>query len=846
MPTRRGQGTQHGRGTRSERGGYVLVFVAMLMFAFFGLAALVADLGMTRLTQLQMQSAADSAALEGLRFRDEIPAAWWAQYASQVEAAVGQSLDPTNALDRDLIRRWAASYMVANIFDDDMNPSDVDTSGDLGQSGNWGAGPVLQLSGGYGADPSLAASQLLQVPAPGQRAYKPSLQMNAVNEQYGDMVSGAYGLNSGYAGTYPYFEDSQYNRADFESAASPTGSETAFLARLRRTNDLQGLDNQSGISSAGPTIPFLFGRGSVIHQQTGSSYSPRQQGMTIRGTGLANAQPAVAVGPAISGQPVNVEGLSNVSVTQGFWETINVGNTASYPPAFQIEPTDNQQTTLTINGPASGSLLPVPGGSFLIRIDSEIMAVNGPQSTSTSWSVARGAAGTQPAAHASTTSARLLPSLSLDNLGHLLDTPVAISGGGTKVLTLAAANRLMAFGSSGTSVFDPTANPPGFPILTSSLGSPSSGPAIVSSISISGGALRLSCTQNIAGGTVDLIVAAEDIQASAEQISVTAPADVKDKIWYFDSPAEPALGEILLVHDVGQTSDSSAEYVRVTNFTTPQGAGNYQYTLTVERGLFGTAAGTHTGSTIALTPVAGCVFGTATLAASIGASDDTISLTAGSGFPLRQPDASSQLPLFMIQIDQEILGVTGAANSTGQQWSPRSWSASNGMPTAWSVQRGMNGTTPSAHTPAPNNVAYCDSLSFGDPLQAASQNASPTVVTGVLPICDDFGSSLGAAICGFGRAMVASDATVSGNYLIMPLPGANPTDPASGTVATNSAASFDRPFAADLAATALQSSLWQAMMTQLVDSTGSRLPRNPVLAPVLMSTNLPPQPAASP
>jgi hypothetical protein len=94
--------------------------------------------------------------------------------------------------------------------------------------------------------------------------------------------------------------------------------------------------------------------------------------------------------------------------------------------------------------------------------------------------------------------------------------------------------------------------------------------------------------------------------------------------------------------------------------------------------------------------------------------------------------------------------------------------------------------------------------------------------------------------------MVASDATVSGNYLIMPLPGANPTDPASGTVATNSAASFDRPFAADLAATALQSSLWQAMMTQLVDSTGSRLPRNPVLAPVLMSTNLPPQPAASP
>ena len=65
------------RRTRHARRGYVLVMVAMLAFAFFALAALVIDMGMVRLTQRQMQSATDSAALEGLRFRDGIPSVLW-------------------------------------------------------------------------------------------------------------------------------------------------------------------------------------------------------------------------------------------------------------------------------------------------------------------------------------------------------------------------------------------------------------------------------------------------------------------------------------------------------------------------------------------------------------------------------------------------------------------------------------------------------------------------------------------------------------------------------------------------------------------------------------------------
>src|SRR5688572_22023680 len=48
----------------------MLVQVALLVFAFCGLLGLVVDVGYMRLTQSQMQTAADAAALEGLRKRD--------------------------------------------------------------------------------------------------------------------------------------------------------------------------------------------------------------------------------------------------------------------------------------------------------------------------------------------------------------------------------------------------------------------------------------------------------------------------------------------------------------------------------------------------------------------------------------------------------------------------------------------------------------------------------------------------------------------------------------------------------------------------------------------------------
>ena len=79
------------RGAR--RAGYVYVMFAFMFFGLLGLAALVIDIGFARLAQRQMQSAVDSAALEGLRW---------------------QSVSSANPL----LPRQQASQIVADLFTD--------------------------------------------------------------------------------------------------------------------------------------------------------------------------------------------------------------------------------------------------------------------------------------------------------------------------------------------------------------------------------------------------------------------------------------------------------------------------------------------------------------------------------------------------------------------------------------------------------------------------------------------------------------------------------------------------------------------------------------------------------
>ncbi len=147
------------------------------------------------------------------------------------------------------------SDWVARIFDDDLDSGNGD-DGAFDHGGAFGAGPRPQLSGGVG-DPSINAGQHLATSDP--PVYKPvrsdsigGLELNLGNEPWGDMVAGEYDVAASHV------EDAAYNRPDFVAATSP---ETAFLVRMRRTNDAAGLDAIPGVSSDGSALPYLFGRG---------------------------------------------------------------------------------------------------------------------------------------------------------------------------------------------------------------------------------------------------------------------------------------------------------------------------------------------------------------------------------------------------------------------------------------------------------------------------------------------------------------------------------------------------------------------------------------------------------
>lgn len=107
----------------------------MFLFACMAMAALVIDIGFARLAQRQLQSAADAAAVEGLRREDS------ATYEE---------------------RRDAAGETASWYFDDDLGVTTGDDGAFDAGSGQFGAGPLVEFSEGQG-DASLAARQLMEI-----------------------------------------------------------------------------------------------------------------------------------------------------------------------------------------------------------------------------------------------------------------------------------------------------------------------------------------------------------------------------------------------------------------------------------------------------------------------------------------------------------------------------------------------------------------------------------------------------------------------------------------------------------------------------------------------------------
>lgn len=319
------------RRRRGRRGGYVLVLVALMLVGLFGLAALTIDLGLARATQVSMQTAADAAALEGLRGRDDLG---WTDDALQTP---GVAVDATA---RDAARRGRASALVAVTFDDDLDPSNGDALA-------LGAGPVLGHDAGTG---DWHASQLLTVDAdPAARVYDPRLEANAGDDEAGDLLAGAWRGDDDPSS--PRAEGADYARADLiprpvAAASADAGiaaeSSSAFLARLRRSPDLLGLDELPGISSRGPALPFLFGLGTTIHQAPSGAYDPREHGITVRATAIADARPALVVGPSAPAGGEPRLGLAPFTLDEAAWT-----EAAAAPHRF---PVDTPRSVFVVGG----------------------------------------------------------------------------------------------------------------------------------------------------------------------------------------------------------------------------------------------------------------------------------------------------------------------------------------------------------------------------------------------------------------------------------------------------------------------------------------------------------------
>jgi hypothetical protein len=335
------------RGKPRQRAGYVLVFFVLMFFGLMGLAAVVIDMGFARLTQRQMQSAVDSAALEGLRWQSAPPA----------------SIPSGSA-------RQQASNIVADLFTDS-----VDSSGGTIQ---YGAGPVVSFSGSVGPTEFAAAQNMSPGVPP---VYQPmtssgsaGLELNLTNATEGDMVAGTY--NPGQ----PSAEADDYVRDDFTPVLSGSAASSAFLVRMRRTNNLYSLDQEPGISSAGPPLPVLFGRGSMMARSGSGSQLSVSSGITVRATAIAGPQPAKTVGPlySSSGALTAVPQLAPFAIRSDLWAQVSGGTAVTVNPLvagsgaeilssqFQITLTAIGQPLLTssndsllLAGPQSALYVPI-------------------------------------------------------------------------------------------------------------------------------------------------------------------------------------------------------------------------------------------------------------------------------------------------------------------------------------------------------------------------------------------------------------------------------------------------------------------------------------------------------
>ena len=235
-----------------DRRGQSLILIFFAMIVLIGVLALTLDYGFVLLARRQMQTGVNAAALEGAR-------------------------------DINGLGRARARDLIRNIYDDDLDPNQNDTTIGAGMDKSLIQGDGFQsITIGNGGSLSNTLANRSQY------IYRPNPQLNFSNAPHGDFVRGDVIPNQ------PHSEESTYNRNDF----APNGvNGNAFLARLRRTHNPNGLDQVPGVSSSGGGLPLIIGNLAWFSATNAQpDYSIRRDGTTVRATAIAQQQVALHVG----------------------------------------------------------------------------------------------------------------------------------------------------------------------------------------------------------------------------------------------------------------------------------------------------------------------------------------------------------------------------------------------------------------------------------------------------------------------------------------------------------------------------------------------------------------------
>jgi hypothetical protein len=140
----------------------------------------------------------------------------------------------------------------------------------------------------------------------------PPLELNLENRVDGDMVAGFYlGGGNHHEGTDSTDPDYPFDRADF----TPDETGDSFLARRRRTDEAEAVP---GTSSRREPVPLIFG-----HFRPPPIEQVQEHGVTVRAVAIAQARPAMIVGPAYPDLATPLSGAAPFAIDAAAWQVWN-------------------------------------------------------------------------------------------------------------------------------------------------------------------------------------------------------------------------------------------------------------------------------------------------------------------------------------------------------------------------------------------------------------------------------------------------------------------------------------------------------------------------------------------